>query len=71
MAQFLVCDDYGTGGIWGYVEAGSVQEVVDRYPTLIVHEAPPAWCTDEDLGNIRRFSGNPAWIAHLKKLQRT
>jgi len=45
---FLVCYDYGAGGIWGLVQARSKEEVVDLYPELdvITPGALPEWMTE-------------------------
>jgi hypothetical protein len=45
---FLVCYDYGQGGLWGYIRAGSADEITRRFPELAVVSAPPAWVTQED-----------------------
>jgi hypothetical protein len=44
MQEFLVCYDYGTGGLWAYVWASSVESIRVRFPELTVYESePPFW----------------------------
>ena len=45
--EFVVCYDYGMGGIWGPVWATSVQEITDKYPELVVVEAKPEWMSSD------------------------
>jgi len=41
-ASYLVCYDYGQGGLWAFVKGHSAQEISVRYPELMVFpEAPP------------------------------
>jgi len=42
---YLTCYDYGTGGIWLFVQARSKQEIAARYPQLTVVDRAPAWLT--------------------------
>ncbi|MDQ1538729.1 MAG: hypothetical protein QOE58_3122 [Actinomycetota bacterium] len=46
--QFLVCYDYGMGGIWGVFMARSQQEILDVYPELVVVLERPKWMTEQD-----------------------
>jgi hypothetical protein len=51
-SPYLVVYDYGTGGIWAYVTAGSGDEIVARFPELqIVHERPH-WMSDDDARHL-------------------
>jgi hypothetical protein len=43
---FLVCWDYGTGGVWGLIRARSEQEIVRLYPELEVVQERPSWMDD-------------------------
>lgn len=45
---FLVCYDYGMGGLWGVFSARSESEILDRYPELIVAHVRPKWMSEED-----------------------
>jgi hypothetical protein len=42
---FLFAYDYGQGGIWAFVEAGSAEDVTARYPVLLPISDRPAWLT--------------------------
>lgn len=44
---FIVCDDYGMGGLWGVMMARSEAEITAKYPELVVVPERPAWMTDE------------------------
>jgi hypothetical protein len=43
---FLVCYDYGMGGLWGAMMAPSEQEIVAAYPELAVVHERPRWMSD-------------------------
>ena len=47
MTSYLVCYDYGQGGIWFYVEAESARELSRDYPALLVFRSSPPWWNDE------------------------
>ena len=49
---FLVCYDYGMGGLWGTFLARSEQEIHDLYPELLVVRERPKWMTDEDFEGL-------------------
>lgn len=44
--RFLVCYDYGTGGLWGIMLARSKSEIGYKYPELAVISERPAWLDD-------------------------
>lgn len=49
---FMVAYDYGAGGLWGLMRAGSEEEIHRLYPELvIVYERPP-WMTDQDYSRM-------------------
>lgn len=50
--NFLVCYDYGTGGLWAYISARSPEEITNLYPELDVVDEVPPWLTDEDVENL-------------------
>src|SRR5262245_46922767 len=52
--KFLVCYDYGMGGVWCIFAARSPAEVNRKYPMLIVKEDRPGWMTEEDYARIER-----------------
>jgi len=49
---FLVCYDYGMGGLWGTFLAHSEQEILDLYPELLVVHKRPVWMTDADFEGL-------------------
>jgi len=71
MPEYLCCYDYGTGGIWLYLEAEDTATITARYPQLIAMERAPAWWTPELEAYTR--ANNPAdpkwqaWLANLSK----
>jgi len=76
--QFLVVDDYGTGGIWFVLHAASEDEIRMRLPasTVKVYEpgAKPDWMTDaffEDIARRRTFDidalPSSAWMDNLRR----
>jgi hypothetical protein len=71
MAQFLACYDYGTGGVWLYIEAESAAQLVERYPALTVVDEPPAWLTPEREQELRAKVGDPWWSNWLESLPRS
>ena len=44
---FLVCYDYGMGGLWGVMMARSEDEIRVKYPELVIVTERPPWMTDE------------------------
>ncbi len=52
--QHLVAFEYGSGTVWGYVEAGSPAEVTEFLPEVDVYETAPAWMDEERLGALRQ-----------------
>ena len=47
MRPYLVCYDYGTGGLWWWIIAPSPDEIRNRYREVSVLDGPPPWWTDE------------------------
>jgi hypothetical protein len=45
-STFLVCFDYGTGGIWGLVDALSADQIRALYPRLAVVDEDPPWLVE-------------------------
>lgn len=45
--SYLAVYDYGMGDIWTVVHARSKEEIVQKYPLLIVKDVPPNWMTDQ------------------------
>lgn len=50
--QFLICYDYGAGGLWGVMDARSETEIASVYPELAVAHEQPGWMTDERFAEL-------------------
>lgn len=44
---YLVAYDYGAGGLWGVMLAGSEEKIAATYPELAIVRERPKWMTDE------------------------
>lgn len=53
MAEFLVCYDYGMGGLWALVEAGAPEKILREYPEVVIFEEPPAWVDEDQMARLR------------------
>src|SRR5271166_5995750 len=53
-SQFLVVDDYGTGGIWFMIQASSEAQIRAALPTVRIYPpgSRPEWMSDEALSEI-------------------
>lgn len=47
MRPFLVCFDYGMGGLWWWITAASADEIMAAYRDVTVFDEPPHWWSDE------------------------
>ena len=56
---FLVCYDYGTGGLWGVLMAPSVAAITGKYPELHIADEPPSWMDRE---RLRALHEEPLWL---------
>lgn len=54
---FLVAYDYGPGGLWGAMLAGSKEEIKAVYPELHIVDERPAWMSKERYDEI--WTGEP------------
>jgi hypothetical protein len=55
--DYLVVDDYGTGGIWAVIRAPSKAVVEKNYPDLGVFDEWPAWVDETEYARIKAKSG--------------
>jgi hypothetical protein len=55
MRKFLVCHDYGTGGLWWWIEAPSADDIHAKFRDLIVLDQPPTWWNDEMDRHAKRY----------------
>ncbi|PAX08169.1 hypothetical protein [Sphingomonas lenta] len=44
---YLVCYDYGTGGLWWWITARSPDEITRTYRDVTVLDPPPLWWNGE------------------------
>lgn len=50
--KFLVCYDYGTGGLWAVILARSEDEITEKYPDIKLIEQPPISMTPAELRDV-------------------
>ncbi len=50
--RFLVCYDYGMGGIWRIVRAPSAESIAEKLPELTVFNDRPSWMDNQDFERI-------------------
>ena len=59
MRPFLVCYDYGTGGLWWWIMANSAEDITATYREVtVLDQAPPWWTDDIDREVPRREISN-------------
>jgi hypothetical protein len=69
VGEYLVCYDYGQGGVWLYLPAENRAELTKRYPALTVFDEPPRWWTPEMEAVTRKQNADdPLWRDWLAKL---
>ena len=56
---FLVCYDYGAGGLWGVLMAPSADAIRASYPELGIADEPPAWMSRK---RYRSLYEEPLWL---------
>lgn len=59
--KYVICYDYGMGGLWATMLADSVAEIHTVYPELEVYSAPPEWMSDHE---FRRYLAKPLLDLH-------
>ena len=47
MRPYLVCYDYGTGGLWWWITAASADEITAAFREVTVFDSPPSWWNAE------------------------
>ena len=45
---YLVCYDYGSGGLWWWITAASPEAITNTYRDVIVFEEPPPWWDEKN-----------------------
>ncbi|MEN8113781.1 MAG: hypothetical protein ABFS21_05285 [Actinomycetota bacterium] len=62
MTAHLVAYEYGTGRVWGYVNARTEEDIVEKIPEVEIYDAPPDWMTEGQVRTLREravyLSGN-------------
>lgn len=56
--EFLICYDYGTGGLWGILVAPSAAAIGAKYPELVIVYSLPEWMDEAQLATMRE---TPLW----------
>src|SRR2546423_424576 len=51
---FLVCYDYGQGGVWAFVKARSANEIEKSAPDLKVFNRRPRWMTSQHMARLEK-----------------
>ena len=59
--EFLVCHDYGTGGLWWWIEAESADAINAMFKGVEVFHEPPDWWNEDKVPGVehRRLSDPP------------
>ena len=57
--EYLVCYDYGTGGLWGVLIAPSEAAIDAKYPELLIANSLPKWMDEKVLAAKRE---TPLWL---------
>lgn len=67
--KYLVCHDYGQGGLWAYVYAKSPQEINVKFRNLRVVTVSPAWLTLEEQAKLKVYDVDQpeGWLTSLAK----
>ena len=67
-SRFLTVYDYGTGGVWQYITADSIEQITTKYPKLTVLVEPPAWWSERPIQNLRTYDIDAEPTDFLKSL---
>ena len=67
--RFLVCYDYGQGGLWAYVNAHSQEEVEHKFRDIKISSETPEWLTtsEQETITINDINSPKGWLATLVK----
>ena len=67
--RYLICHDYGQGGLWCYVCAESPQLIEDKFRDIKVFTEKPMWWTAEDQTGLSTYDiDSPGgWLAGFVK----
>lgn len=53
---FIVCHDYGQGGLWAIVEAESADQIENTFQDLVVIHDRPEWLNEKEYARLERVS---------------
>lgn len=53
MTAHLVAYEYGTGRVWGFINARTEEDIVATIPEVDVYDDPPEWMTDGQVRSLR------------------
>ncbi len=67
--KFLTCYDYQTGGVWQYIYADSKNQILNKYPALIVVGKTPDWLIKESDIQLREYDIDDEPDAVMKGFQ--
>jgi hypothetical protein len=76
LSEFLVVDDYGTGGIWFVVRAANENAIRAFLPKVVIYPAgsKPEWMSEEkraDIGALRTYDldrlPDSPWMTRLEE----
>jgi hypothetical protein len=70
MQTHLVAFEYGTGSVWGYVNAASRTDIESMIPEVDVFDEPPEWMTEDEVEELRRNAVDAAGDDTLDRLLR-
>lgn len=69
--RYLVCYDYGMGGLWAVIESPSGGAIIDKYPEVLIVDQRPAWLNDVEYAKLPSFTLNdgrePSWFQMLER----
>ena len=57
--KYLVCFDYGTGGVWRSIIAKSESEIRIKFPELTISKDIPSWMSEAEYSSIMNDPLNP------------
>lgn len=56
--RFLICYDYGMGGLWAFIYARSSEEILEKYPELFIAKERSQWMDEKQAANIESLESH-------------
>jgi hypothetical protein len=53
MTAHLVAYEYGSGSVWGFINARTAEDIIEKVPEVDIYETPPVWMSDGQLRTLR------------------